>query len=389
MSERPTMLGLTNEVLASLSFVQGPPCLSLYQPTHRRHPENQQDPIRYRNLLKRLDAALREKYPAAEAELILEPFEVLADDAEFWNHTLDGLSVLGGAGVLRALRIPQPTSELVVVADSFHTKPLRRFVQSVDRYHVLGLSLHGIRLFEGNRHALDEVDLVPGVPRTITDALGAELTEPHQTVASYGGVGGSSHRVHHGHGGRADEADIDADRFFRAVDRAILEQYSRPSGLPLVLAALPEHHHRFQLVSQNPHLVAEGVRLNPDSLAPDELRALVWQAVEPRYRGRLASLRAEFERARSQNLGSDDLARVVGASYAGRVATLLIDADQRIAGRLQGPVGRVELADAGDPHADDLLDDLGELVEMKGGTVLVIPAEQMPSRTGLAAIYRY
>ena len=28
-----------------------PPCISLYQPTHRRHPDNQQDPIRFRNLV--------------------------------------------------------------------------------------------------------------------------------------------------------------------------------------------------------------------------------------------------------------------------------------------------------------------------------------------------
>jgi len=26
-----------------------PPCLSLYQPTHRAHPDKQQDPIRFRN----------------------------------------------------------------------------------------------------------------------------------------------------------------------------------------------------------------------------------------------------------------------------------------------------------------------------------------------------
>ncbi len=36
----------------------------------------------------------------------------------------------------------------------------------------------------------DEIDPTPEVPRTITEALGAELTEPHQTVASYGGGGG-------------------------------------------------------------------------------------------------------------------------------------------------------------------------------------------------------
>lgn len=389
MTQQITMPGLTREVLAGLSSSQQPPCLSLYQSTHRHHPENQQDPIRFRNHVKELEASLRQNYPAAEARQLLQPFEALANDVEFWKHTLDGLAVLGGAGAFRVLRIPQPVTELTVVADSFHTKPLRRFLQSVDRYQVLGLSLDKIRLFEGNRHALDELELVAGVPRTITDALGEELTEPHHTVASYGGVGGPSNRMHHGHGGKAPEVDVDAQRFFRVVDRAILENYSKPSGLPLILAALPEHHHLFREISQNPLLIAEGIRFNPDSLLPDELRALAWQAVEPRYQARLVSLHEEFEQACSKRVGSDDLAQVAEASTSGRVETLLIDADRQIGGRLDGATGRVELADMSDPHVDDLLDDLGELVAQKGGTVLVLPAARMPSRTGLAAIYRY
>lgn len=121
MIKGPTMTELTGEVLAGLLFDHEPPCLSLYQPTHRRHPENQQDPIRFRNLVKELEASLRQKYPTAETRLLLEPFDALAHDAEFWNHTLDGLAVLGGPGIFRALRIPQSVAELVVVADSFHT----------------------------------------------------------------------------------------------------------------------------------------------------------------------------------------------------------------------------------------------------------------------------
>lgn len=37
---------------------QDSPCISLYQPTHRHHPENQQDPIRYRNLLAEMENSL-------------------------------------------------------------------------------------------------------------------------------------------------------------------------------------------------------------------------------------------------------------------------------------------------------------------------------------------
>ena len=387
MTQTKTLL--TREFIAGLVADQQPPCLSLYQPTHRHHPENQQDPIRFRNLVKELETSLRQKYPAVETRLLLEPFEALAHDHDFWNHTHDGLAVLAAQGLFHVFLLQRPVAELVVAADSFHTKPLRRFLQSVDRYQVLGLSLHTIRLFEGNRYALDEIDLVPGVPRTIEEALGDELTDPHLTVASYGGVGQASGAMHHGHGGKTDEVDIDADRFFRAVDRAILEYYSRPSGLPLILAALPEHHHRFHQVSHNPFLMAEGLTINPDALPIDDLRKRAWQVVDPQYQAQLATLADEFAVAKSNGLGCDDLEEIAQAATTGRVDTLLIEADRQIAGRMDYATGQVERADLSHPHVDDLLDDLGELVEKMGGRVLVIPAEKMPGRTGLAATYRH
>jgi hypothetical protein len=379
----------TIESLAELASVQQSPCLSLYQPTHRRHPENQQDPIRYRNLVKELEVSLLQKYPAVESRLLLEPFEKLAHEHDFWNNTLDGLAVLGGSGLFRVFQLQRPVAELAVVADSFHTKPLRRFLQSVGRYQVLGLSLGKIQLFEGNRDTLDEIDPAPGVPRTIADALGDEAVESHMTVASYGGVGQGTAPMHHGDGGKQDAVEVKAERFFRAVDRAVLKYHSRPSALPLILAALPEHHHLFRRVSHNPLLIAEGISVNPDAVPIDELRNLAWQVVEPQYLAGLAALTDEFMGSKPKGLGSDDLRQVAQAAAAGRVATLLIESDRHITGRLDSATGLVEVADLSNPHVDDLLDDLGELVGNLGGRVMVLPAEQMPGRTGLAATYRY
>ena len=118
-------------------------------------------------------------------------------------------------------------------------------------------------------------------------------------------------------------------------------------------------------------------------------------SVEPQYQARLTELTEEFEEARSKGHGNDDLAQVAQvaqvaqAAAEGRDATLLIEADRQIAGRLDGATGQVEVADLSDPQVDDLFDDLGELVEKMGGRVLVRPADQMPSQTGLAATYRY
>jgi hypothetical protein len=157
----------------------------------------------------------------------------------------------------------------------------------------------------------------------------------------------------------------------------------------VILAALPEHHDLFHRVTHNPFLMAEGLTINPEILPVDELRERAWQVVEPQYQAQLATLANEFERASSKGLGSDDLAEVAKAAATGRVATLLIESDRHIAGRLDGATGRVEVADLSHPQVDDLLDDLGELVGKMGGKVLVIPAERMPGRTGLAATYRY
>ena len=195
--------------------------------------------------------------------------------------------------------------------------------------------------------------------------------------------------MRHGHGGRNEEVEIDAERFFRIIDRAVLEHHSRPSGLPLILAALPEHHGLFHQVSRNPFLAAEGMKVNPESAPAEELRARAWQVIEPQYQARLSALGEEFEQARSKGLGSDDLAQVAEAAAAGRVATLLIEADRQIPGRLDSATGRIKFDDLSHPRVDDLLDDLGDLVAERGGQVLVVPTERMPVPTGLAATYRY
>ncbi len=383
---------LTNETLAALLAATAPPCVSLYQPTHRQHPENQQDPIRYRNLVKEIEQTLHEQHPADVVSALIEPFAALGIEHDFWNHALDGLAVFGAPGLFQVFALPRAVQELAVVADSFHTKPLRRFLQSTDRYQLLGLSLHGIKLFEGNRDGLHILELASGVPGTIGEALGDELTEPHQTVASYGGnVGDGGSPMHHGHGGKQDEADNDAGRFFRAIDRAVLEQHSRISGLPLILASLPEHHSLFHQISHNPFLLAEGVKINPDALPLDELCARAWQVFEPQHQARLTAMAREFAVAESQGRGLDDPARIGEAAVAGRVSTLLIEADREIAGRIHTGSGNVHLdeTEIGQPEGDDLLDDLGEAVLKMGGQVFVIPAAQMPTTTGAAATCRY
>jgi len=378
---------LTTHALRTLVEAHEPPCISVYQPTHRHHPDNQQDRIRFKNLVRAVEGSLRQAYRGREARSLLAPLQTLADDAAFWNHTLDGLAVLAAAGVFRVFQFQRSVKELAVVADSFHVKPLLRVVQSADRYQVLCLTRRTARVLEGNRYALDELD--PGeFPSDIETALGDELTEPHQTVASYGGTGGPG-PMYHGHGSRKDEVDKDTERYFRAVDRAVLAQLSKPSGLPLVLAALPEHQPVFRTLSKNQTLLPGGVVGNPEAMSADQLRQAAWQSVEPRYLARLAELTEAFASGVSHRTATSDLAEAARAGIDGRVATLLVEAERVIPGRLDPTTGAISPGPLGDPDVGDVLDDLAEAVLRTGGDVVVVPKERMPTSSGLAATLRY
>ncbi len=366
----------------------GPPCLSLYQPTLRRHTENRQNSIRFRNLARALEESLRRTRSPEETAALVKPFQALANSSFFWETPRDGLAVLGAPSFFRVYELQRTVPELAVVADSFHVKPLLRILQSADRYQVLGITRRDIRLFEGNRDALDEIEPAADVPRTIVDALGAELTEPYRAVVASGATGAGA-GIRAGRGTRKDEIDLDTQRFFRAVDRAILEHHSRPTGLPLLLAALPEHHDVFRQVSHNPYLMPEGVDVHPDSLEPDALRGRAWKVVESRYLARLAGLVESFQEAESKGRGSGDLEAIAAAAVAGRVATLLIEADRPVPGRIDASSGSIARGELEHPEVDDLLDDLGELVMKRGGRVVVVPAQRMPVRTGAAAIFRF
>jgi hypothetical protein len=373
----------TNQLL-SLLDKHGPPCISLYQFTHRHHPDSLQDPIRYKNLLRQMEGSLLQKYDKREVRSLLDRFQPLSSDGEFWNHRTDGLAMLAAPDLFEIFELQRPVRENLIVADTFYVKPLLRISQSADRYQILCLTRDTAQLFEGNRDTLDPVELT-GTPATIGEALGDELTQSHQSVRSATG----QRPIYHGVGSKTDEVDVDRDRFFRAVDRGVSENHSKPSGLPLMLAALKEYHTPFRNLSRNRHLMTMGVDVDPGAVSLNQLRVLAWQQLEPLYLERLSLLVREYALAQSRQLGFDDVAQVAAATVAGRVGLLLVEADRQIPGRVDPMTGRIEHGPLCDPQTGDVLSDLAATVLRMKGQVIVVPPASMPSDTGVAATYRF
>ncbi|MCC7575320.1 MAG: hypothetical protein KK926_00615 [Methanomethylovorans sp.] len=363
------------------------PCISLYQPTYRHSPENNQDPIVFKNLIRKIENSLRLEYQKSDIDSIMKPFYQIEEDKNFWNKTLDGLAILTNSQKCVVYRLQSQVKEFAVAADSFHIKPLIRIFQSVDRYQLLGLSRNEFSLYQGNRYGYQEIELKPGTPRTMTEVLGEEHTGAYQAHRLSGDAGDTG--MYYGHGGKKAEIDKDTEKFFRYVDRFILEHYSRPSELPLILVSLKEYHSLFRHVSHNQYLLDRGIDSSYESLETEQLTEKALEIIEPIYLKKIMNLVDSFEAAKANSLGSDDLALVTKAAFENRVKTVFIEADKILPGKISHDSGEIEAGHIQDADCDDLLDDIAELVLKNRGEVVVLPKEQMLGDTGAAAIFRY
>jgi hypothetical protein len=366
---------LTLESVRRLASQRAPPCISIYMPTHRRPGEAAQDRIRYKNLLGRVEERLQGAHSAADARAILAPLEALSTE-EFWTHQLDGLAIFSdraGAQGLDAYHLPTAVSELAVVADSFHLRPLLRHLQGSGRYFLLRLSQHQAQLLSGNENGIAPVT-VPGLPGSLEEALGerfaeSHLARPHPTSKS--------------------PSAEELLRYFRQVGAALWGEL-REQKEPLVLAAPKSYHTTYASVNRYPHLLPDGLQGNFERSSPDELHEQAWPRVQARMQERLAGVLATYERWVSAHRAVWDPPEVARCAVQGRVLDLLIAEGEQVWGRLDPTTGEIELGDGRRDHnEDDVLDDLAEAVLLRGGDVFAVARERMPNASPVAALLRW
>jgi hypothetical protein len=388
----------TSYLKAALAPAESP-CVSIYLPTIRAFPDSQQNAIRFKNLAGTAATALRQSHPAAVARAITDRLDRLRNDADFWNHTLDGVAVLASPARFDVFNLPRAMPERAEVGDTFHVKPLVRHVQSADRFHVLGLSRERVALFEGNRYELQPLEL-PGVPLTFSEELGTtsggqpsdfKSAGVESTTRPNSRVGGQD-----SHGNLAPDTRAtrkpeypEVERFFRSVDTEVTRRVSEPSGLPLVLLGIEANLAEFRRLTKNRFVTAEDVRGDWTNWSLNEIREKAWKALEKRYLAQLAAVREDYGTAAARGQATQHLNEAAKAAAVGRVGILLIDANRTMPGEIDMGTGELRPVQVPDGAAGDMLDDLAELALKSGANVVVTTPDQMPTDTGLAAIFRY
>lgn len=384
---------LSGEELRILTQAGKGRCVSIFMSTHRAGPETQQDPIRLKNLI----AQAEERLLAAdlrtpEAQQLLAPARALLSDGLFWRYQSDGLAVFLAQDTFRYYRLPFELNELVVVADRFHLKPLLSVLSGDERFYVLALSQNEVRLLEGTRFSVSEVDL-EDVPQSLADALRHDDPERQlQFHTSTRGPTGRARRpaIFHGHGVGVNDAKLNILRYFRQIDDG-LRDVLRGEQAPLILAGVDYLLPLYKEANTYLHLVDEGIIGNPEALSAKELHGRAWAIVQPLLRRAQEEAVARYEQLAGS--GSDrvshDLKMIVRAAYHGRVETLFVAVGLQQWGAFDADSNRVELREQAQPGDEDLLDFAAAQTLINGGIVYAVAPDRMPDSVLIAAIFRY
>jgi hypothetical protein len=364
----------------------GTPAVSIYIPTERASTGWEANRLRFRAALGQARALLVEDYAPAEYKQLLDGLAPLLDDQDYWLYQADGLALFTSPGLERRYRLPIPLEEIVVVGQSFHTSPLLELLQTPERYWLLAVSQKEVRLKQGTARGLTSVDL-RGVPKSLMEALGSQV---QQDTLSHRASGYGS-PVFHGYGVGKDDSKTELERFFRQIDSGLRDLLGDDLS-PLLLAAVDYYHPIYRTVSRLDNLTADGIQGNVSAWSDERLHEAAWPIVEREAERKLGLASDLWDAAFKQKKTETDLSAAGRLAVGGRIRLLLTERGRRLWGRIDRTVGTVDFVrEAGDDpgdHAVELLDELAEMVILRGGNALVVSPERMPTDTGVAAVLR-
>lgn len=368
-------------------------CVSIYMPTCRLGQETQQNPIRFKNLIRKAEELLVEHgLSESEARKFLQPAQDI-DHYDFWQHQNNGLAIFVSEGVFHYYRLPLNFDELAVVTDHFHLKPLLPLLTNDGLFYILSLSQEQIKLLECTRYDVKEIEL-EDIPKSMDEALMYDETAKEgqfRINTSKGGTSNSFQRSGSYHGqGSPDSDDIKRDllQFFHIVDRGI-HKYLHGKKAPLVLTGVEYHFPIYREANNYPHLVEEGITGNTKIMTPEELQAEAWQIVEPIFSQAQQEAIAYYQESAAAQRGSTDIKEAVPAAYYGRVEQLFVAVGVQRWGNFDPQNNTIQLHSEPESGDEDLLDSAAVQTILNGGTVYAVEPDKVPEQAPLAAVFRY
>ncbi len=365
-------------------------CISAYMPAHRIWNEIDQDLLRYKNLLKRIERDLnQENITLSKREHILTHFKALQNDFDFWRYRQDGLALFGTEKEFYYIKLPIRFEEDVFIGEQFHILPLIPALTETFDFYILLLDQKDMKLFRSHHFALRPVT-VPGLPKTVEEAVGYDNPgrnlQYRQGIYS-GGAGGVAN--FHGTG-----VDTDASKqkdnileYFRKANEAVMHKIGS-EFIPLVLAGVEYLHPLYREVNTYPNLFEKGIT-KKITMGEEEIYSEARELLQTYFkRVELESLQL-YGNLKSTGRTSVDIAEIVKAAFSKRISHLFIDPAEKQWGSFDFQNFDVIINNKRLPGDIELFSLSVSSTIQNNGLVFLLDKNKMPNGKGIAAIFRY
>ena len=384
---------LTRAELEQLMRKEQQWCVSIYMPTHRTGSEAQQDPVRLKNLLGEAEKRLSDHgVGRRDVQKMLEPASKLLQSSHFWQHQSDGLAIFISPNRVRRFRLPLYFAELMVVTDHFHINPLLPLFTGDGQFYILALSQNEVRLLNGTRYSVSEVDIRQVVGSLVEEISSDDLQASLHlhTSGSPGGKTGDGSVTFHGQGGGDVSAKDDLLRYFRLIADGLTE-FLQGDQVPLVLAGVEYLLPIYKEANTYPNLIDAVIKGNPDLLSAEDLHKSAWNILGSLFQAAREEAVAHYQQLAGQasERVADTLEKIVPAAYHGQVETLFVSAGKQQWGVFNPVTNEIEIHDQMESGDEPLLDLAAVQSYLKGGIVYSVEPEKVPGGTTAAAVLRY
>jgi hypothetical protein len=383
------MKSLTLGQLNALAQQTSSPSISIFLPTHRAGQDTQQDPIRFKNLLREAEKQLLGSGIAPrEAGALLQPAQALMDDSNFWNHQRDGLAVFMAADDFHYYHLPFSVEELLIISQTYYVKPVLPLFTNNGHFFILALSQNEIRLFEGTRSSVGQIDLPEGTPESMEAAL--RLDDPQKQLQTHSAQSGTGQGMFHGQSPGEEEQKVWIEQYLNLV-AASLKDIFREQQAPLVLAGVDYLLPIYRKVSDYANIMEAGITGSPEHLRPEELQKQAWPIVEEHFRQATEKALEQFQQLAGTDKATDDIDEIVAAAFNRNVDKLVLSTGAQVWGAFNQETGKVTHRSAGQSQQDNLaLIDFAAMKTLQnGGTIYAISQAEMPTDSPIVAVFRF
>lgn len=247
---------MTNkQTLELLANEKNKACVTISLNTHRTHPDNAQDEIVLKNLLKEAEEKIEKEFEKREVSSLLDKLNRVDVNP---NYNLDSLHLFLSNDTMEIIKSPWPTqSNRVQISDSFALRSLIKMINKSKEYYILLLSQGAVNLYNAiNDGVVEEVKN--------DDFPFAENT--HYTTDKEK---------------RSDGKLMDnmVREYFNKVDKALVKLHNE-TGLHCIVICTEDNHSRLMQVADKPSIYEGYVPIDYNNVAPHQIAKQAWEVAK-------------------------------------------------------------------------------------------------------------